>query len=129
MFYLCQGGEKGEKGRVEKGEQQQDLTPFLNLLAQGVNLNYHHPHHHSTPLITATKQNNIIIMLLLILNGADLKGVDDRGWTALHYAAFFNYVTAVKVGDIDLNRCIYYICILVHKHLFIYNLYFSLSLF
>lgn len=40
-----------------------------------------------TPLMTAAKNKKADIVNLLLLNGASLKAKDQKGWSALHYAA------------------------------------------
>ena len=62
----------------------------------------------STPLMWAAKHKDLTVLLLLLHHGADMEARDERGWTALHWAALHDRVNCVRVLTalgVDINAC------------------------
>eukprot|EP01113_Clastostelium_recurvatum_P035898 TRINITY_DN504_c0_g2_i1.p1 TRINITY_DN504_c0_g2~~TRINITY_DN504_c0_g2_i1.p1 ORF type:complete len:853 (-),score=207.33 TRINITY_DN504_c0_g2_i1:2591-5149(-) len=63
---------------------------ILHLLACGADINSPGSDK-GTPLHAAVSSNKLVYVACLLQNGANLSAVDDvRGWTPLHYAAFYD---------------------------------------
>ncbi|KYQ89166.1 ankyrin repeat-containing protein [Tieghemostelium lacteum] len=69
---------------------QRDIIRYLKVLSQGADLNQlgeggRTPLHQSI-----LKSDDVTVPELLLQNGADVTIGDTRGWTPMHYAAYFN---------------------------------------
>ncbi|KAN0032136.1 hypothetical protein ACTFIV_006012 [Dictyostelium citrinum] len=70
---------------------KRDVLTYLKLLAQGAEINFSGGDDGRSPLHQSIfKSDDVLIPELLLQNGADISLVDPRGWTPMHYAAFFN---------------------------------------
>eukprot|EP00727_Mastigamoeba_balamuthi_P010833 m51a1_g6372 hypothetical protein (1150) ;mRNA; r:126741-131727 len=64
---------------------------ILKLLAQGAEVNSPSADaEHRAVVFEPLVRGNLLALEALIQNGANTSAVDSRGWTPLHYAAFFN---------------------------------------
>ncbi|EFA76490.1 ankyrin repeat-containing protein [Heterostelium album PN500] len=67
-----------------------DIARYLKLIGQGAEVNHVDASGRTTLHQVIWKSDDVIIPELLLQNGADLSMVDSRGWTPMHYAAYFN---------------------------------------
>ncbi len=75
-----------------------NVKDVMHLIISGASVNWKNPLRMGrTPLHEAVLSNYIAYAEALILNGADVSEVDERGWTPLHYAAYFNRLTMAKI--------------------------------
>ena len=83
----------------------------VQLLVKGANPNYVcGSEAHKTPLFCAAIAGNILALEVLLQYGADPAAQDIRGWTPIHYAAYFNrprclrrLITQLKRGSVRDN--------------------------
>eukprot|EP01132_Coremiostelium_polycephalum_P011617 gene11617-14225_t len=69
---------------------QRDVVRYIKLIGQGAEVNYCNTEGRTSLHHSVFKSDDVLIPELLLQNGADLTLADPRGWTAMHYAAFFN---------------------------------------
>ena len=63
----------------------------MQLLVYGADPNWHNPAlEQRTALHQTVIGNHCVFIDLLIQNNANILETDERGWTALHYAAYLN---------------------------------------
>ena len=62
----------------------------VHALASGADANCVDPADRSTPLHRAIAAGSLLALELLVQNGASAARTDARGWSPLHYAAFYN---------------------------------------
>jgi len=69
---------------------QKDIIRYIKLISQGAEINYFGEDGRTCLHQSILKSDDVLIPELLLQNRADITLVDPRGWTPMHYAAFFN---------------------------------------
>ncbi|KAF2070106.1 hypothetical protein CYY_008569 [Polysphondylium violaceum] len=69
---------------------QRDIIRYIKLISQGAEINYFGEDGRTCLHQSILKSDDVLIPELLLQNRADITLVDPRGWTPMHYAAFFN---------------------------------------
>ncbi|GAM26708.1 hypothetical protein SAMD00019534_098830 [Acytostelium subglobosum LB1] len=67
-----------------------DATRYLKLIGQGADINHVDQYGRAALHQVIWKADDVIIPELLLQNGAYITSTDSRGWSPMHYAAFFN---------------------------------------
>ncbi|VDO14962.1 unnamed protein product [Rodentolepis nana] len=87
---------------------QNDIDSVRIQLANNVNPNVFPNNPKITPLILAVRLKYLVIANELLMNGADVNGVDEFGWTALHVAVENNDEASVSIlisHNCNLEKC------------------------
>eukprot|EP01133_Synstelium_polycarpum_P017173 gene17173-20457_t len=67
-----------------------DVMRYIKLMGQGADVNYFDQDGRSSLHQVVWKSDDVVVPELLLQNGADITMMDSRGWTPMHYSAFFN---------------------------------------
>ena|SRR3990167_7365626 len=73
--------------------EEQNIKLVLNLIAQGVDLNWQNPEKDNfSPMHVAVTAGNLTMCDLLIQNGADCNLKDAKSWTPIHHITFLDKI-------------------------------------
>ncbi|GAM20843.1 hypothetical protein SAMD00019534_040180 [Acytostelium subglobosum LB1] len=67
-----------------------DISRYLKVLGQGADVNYADQSGRTNLHQLIWRTDDVTVLELLLQRGANITMVDSRGWTPMHYAAFFN---------------------------------------